>query len=188
MDKVFYELSQSQKSIWYLEQKYPGTYMNNISGTIRYVGTIDYDALRKAVSLVIKNNEGLRIRIHDENGEPLQYAAPFEDKELEYFDFSMSGLEELYAWDVKETKRPFPLYDSDLFFFTVIKIDDRNGGVLVRLHHIISDAWNMSVVGNQITAYYAALRRNLPYEDRPKPSFFEHLKNEKIYESSERFL
>ena len=188
MDKVFYELSQSQKSIWYLEQKYPGTYMNNISGTIRYVGTIDYDALRKAVSLVIKNNEGLRIRIHDENGEPLQYAAPFEDKELEYFDFSMSGLEELYAWDVKETKRPFPLYDSDLFSFTVIKIDDRNGGVLVRLHHIISDAWNMSVVGNQITAYYAALRRNLPYEDRPKPSFFEHLKNEKIYESSERFL
>ena len=188
MDKVFYELSQPQKSIWYLEQKYPGTYMNIISGTIRYVGTIDYDALRKAVTLVIKNNEGLRIRIHEENGEPLQYASVFEEKELDYFDFSTTGLESLYAWDVKETQRPFPLYDSDLFSFTVIKIDDSNGGVLVKLHHIISDAWNMSVIGNQITAYYAALRRNLPYEDAPKPSFFEHLKNEKAYESSERFL
>lgn len=188
MDRVYYELSQAQKSIWYLEEKFPGTHMNVICGTFRYIGTIDYEALRMSVALVIKNNEGLRIRIHREDGEPLQYAAPWEERELDYFDFSKTGPESLYAWDEKETRRPFTLYDSDLFYFALIKIDERNGGVLIKMHHIISDGWNMALVANKITAYYSAIRRNLPYEDVPNPSFFEHLKSEKVYESSERFI
>jgi len=45
----YYELSQPQKSIWYLEQKYPDTCMNVVAGTLRFKGQIDYAVLDEAI-------------------------------------------------------------------------------------------------------------------------------------------
>lgn len=184
----FYELSQPQKSIWYLEQKYPNTCMNVVAGTLRFKGEIDYALLTRAVQLLIRNNETLRIHIKEEDGEALQFLTPDHPRDLEFVDFSQGkGFEDLFAWDEVQTQIPFSIIDSDLFYIAILKIDEENGGFYVKLHHLISDAWTMSVVGNTVIEYYTMLKNDPSFEGSMKPSFFEHLDNEKVYEASSRF-
>ena len=185
----YYELSQPQKSIWYLEQKYPGISMNIVAGNLRLKGDIDYPAFIQAIKLFIKNNEGLHIHFSENDGEVRQYAVPYEENDIDFFDFSQSGgFDALYKWDEAQTKIPFPLIDSDLFYFAVFKIDEQTGGTYAKLHHLISDAWTMSIYGNEIMAYYSAIKEGKSFEDKPWPSFFEHLESEKKYEVSQRFV
>lgn len=185
----YYELSQPQKSIWYLEQKYPDTCMNVIAGTLRFTGLIDYTILEAALQLMIMNNDALRIHFREKEGEASQYLTTYIKKELDFVDFSQgNGLTDLFAWDEEQTKIPFKVIDADLYYFAILKIDDNNGGFYAKLHHLISDAWTMSVVGNQVVAYYTAIKNAVPFEDVSKPSFLEHLNNERKYEDSDRFI
>ena len=184
-----FELSQPQKSIWYLEQKYSDTCMNVIAGTLRLKGRIDYAALAAAIQLTIKNNDGLRIHFREDDTEASQFLTPYTEKEVDFLDFSQGrGLEDLYEWDKKLTNIPFNIIDSDLFYFAVFKIDEQNGGAYAKFHHLISDAWTICIMANGIMEYYSMLKNNIPFEDVKMPSFFEHLINERAYESSDRFL
>lgn len=184
----FHALSQPQQSIWYLEQKYPGTCMNVIAGTLRFKGEVDYDALTEAIRLLIKNNDGLRIHFRETEGEVREYLTSYEEKHIDFLDFSRGqGFEDLFRWDEEETHIPFELIDSDLYYFAVLKIDGNNWGFYAKLHHLISDAWTMSIIGNEVMRYYELLKKNIPVEEAKRPSFFEHLANEEKYEQSERF-
>ena len=185
----YFALSQPQKSIWYLEQKYPDTCMNVIAGTLRLKGQIDYAALERAINLTIRNNDGLRIHVREKDGDASQYLSPYTEKKLDFIDFSRgNGVDDLYRWDAEQTKIPFDLYDSDLCYFAIFKLDDENGGVYSKMHHMIADAWSISVTANAVMGYYSAMKNELPIEDVSKPSFFEHLASEKKYEESERFI
>ena len=185
----YFELSQPQESIWFLEQKYPNTCMNIIAGSLRLKGQIDYDALSVAIRLTIQNNDGLRIHFREHNSEASQFLTPYIEKPVKFIDFSQGrGSQDLYAWDKEQTQIPFSVIDSDLFCFTIFKIDDENGGVYCKLHHLISDAWTICIVANSVVEYYSLLKTNTPFENTAKPSFFEHLVNERAYQKSDRFI
>ena len=187
--REYFELSQPQKSIWYLEQKYPDTCMNTIAGTLRFKGCIDYEALEKAIHLFIENNAAMRMHFREKDGTAIQFVTPFTEKKLDFFDFSeMDGQNDRYKWDEEQTRTPFAVYDSDLYYFAIVKIDENNGGFYAKLHHLISDAWTMGILGNEIVAYYSAVKNGQPLIDEMKPSFIEHLANEKRYELSDRFI
>ncbi|NJD04771.1 MAG: amino acid adenylation domain-containing protein [Ruminiclostridium sp.] len=182
----YYPLTHPQKGIWYTEKLYPGTGIGNISGTIKIKGDIDYSLLEKAVNLMLEKNDSLRLRIIQKDNDINQYVSPYIYCKLDYFDFSEQGLDKLYEWDTFQTQTPFLNFDSDLFYFALIKMNDNFGGIYVRLHHIIGDAWSM-VMLSEIMRYYNNLSNGTVINESNKPSYIEYILDEEHYINSNRF-
>lgn len=188
-DKVFYQLSESQKSIWYLEKAYPGTSINIIAGTLRMKGEVSYSALEKALNLFVKKSDAMRLRIHEEDGVATQSVVEYEAFKVDHFDFSNSGgLKQLFIWDEGKTRTPFNVIDNPLFYCATFKVSGEEGGFYMKMHHLCSDAWTMGIFTRQVVDLYSKIRRNEEVDDSPNPSFIEHLANEAEYEKSDRFL
>jgi len=180
-----YPLTHQQKGIWYMEKLYPDTSIGVIAATLRVKGTVDLDLVESATNLFIEKNEAIRFQFTEENGEPVQYVAPYEPVRFDRYEFSSN--EELYRWDETQSALPFLLTDVPLFYCALIRVGENDGGLYVRFHHLISDAWTMSLLANQIFEYYAVLQEGCTVDPTPLPSYTAYIENEKKYLASKRF-
>lgn len=180
-----YPLTHQQKSIWYMEKLYPDTSIGVVAATLRVQGTLNLDLIESAINLFVEKNDAIRFRITEENGEPVQYISPYEPVSFDRYEFSSN--EELYRWDEIQSALPFQLTDAPLFYFALIRVGENDGGFYVRFHHLISDAWTMSLLGNQVFEYYAALQEGCPISPTPLPSYTAYIESEEKYLASKRF-
>ncbi len=190
--KSFHPLTSPQLSIWYTERMYTGTSISNVAGTLRIKENVDFILLEKAIQLFIKNNDGIRLRFClDENGNPQQYVSEYVERKIQFIDFSIHEDAEkaFYDWNSEKTLKPFELLDSDLYCYTLVKISDTDGGLYIITHHLISDAWNMSLMGNTIIDYYVKLKSENTDENAflPKPSYLSFIENDIAYKTSNRY-
>lgn len=181
-----FPLTHAQMGIWNIEKIYPFTSIGNIAGTLKIKDKVDFDILERAINLLIEKNDCLRLRFIEEDGEPRQYVSEYKFKKIDYLDFSTRPIEELYAWDEQQTRMPFNLIDSELCYFAMIKINENEAGFYSKTHHLISDAWTMTILGSRIIKYYWQLKNNFLNMD-VEPSYIEHVSSEKEYLKSKRF-
>ncbi|MGE5613661.1 MAG: amino acid adenylation domain-containing protein [Bacillota bacterium] len=186
-DFELYPLTIPQKSIWYTEKMYPDTSINIIAGTLRIKENVNPEILEKAINIFIEKNDSMRIRLVETDGEPRQYISDYEYKRIDFIDFSGRDISDLYKWDEQQTKTPLRLFDSDLYYFAIIKVSDNDVGFYVKCHHLISDAWSISLLGNQIMTYYSLLKRGAPVPEGNNPSYIDYIASEQDYMQSERF-
>jgi amino acid adenylation domain-containing protein len=192
-EAYFYPLTSPQLSIWYTEQTYPGTSISNVAGTMRIKERADFDAMEKALNLSIKVNDGMRIRIcRDKEGRPQQYIAPYEYKHIEYLDFSkaQNPIEMLYEWDKAATRKPFDMEDADLFRYGMIKLADNDACFFINIHHIIADAWSLTLLTNMVLDFYYKIvnGERLDISQNLYPSYTSFIESEKQYHESNRFI
>lgn len=190
---TFYPLTSPQLSIWYTENIFPGTSISNISGTMRIKDEFSFDILEQVVNLLIKTNDSLRIRIClNEDGQPCQYIVPYGYMAIEFVDFTAydEPIQAMYTWDTLEKMKPFKLIDHDLFRFVIFKLGDMDGGIYLNVHHIISDAWSMSLAGNDAIGYYNLLKADSREASDviQKPSYAIFVQAEQEYVRSNRFI
>ena len=119
-----YALSHPQQRIWYAEMLHPGTGMWNNAGTLKIRGRLDFTLLEKAVNVMLRDYETLRIRIGEKDGVPYQYVAAYVPQTIDVVDFSGRGVEKLYDWDSIQTQTPMPMVDSSLFYFAFLRLGD----------------------------------------------------------------
>jgi amino acid adenylation domain-containing protein len=150
-----YPLTEAQKRIWFNEQIYPGTPINNIGGFVRIKGTISFSRLQEAIFRFIELHEGLRIQLLDSE-EPLQLVSDSKPTDIQIYDFSLYlDKERMFnEWVQEEAKKPFHLYNSPLFRFAFFHLGTNDNGYLIKLHHIIADMWSVSLLTNQIRKFY----------------------------------
>lgn len=187
-DNTLHQLSESQKSIWYLEKAYPGLSLNIVAGTLRLKGEICYDAISKALNTFVKRHDSMRIRINEKDGVAYQYVTEHEEFKVDYLDFSArGGLKELFEWDEATTKTSFDIIENPLFYCACFKINDEESGLYMKMHHLISDAWTMGLATRQIIDLYSKIKRGQAVDESPAPSYIDHLARIAEYEESARF-
>lgn len=180
-----YNLTIPQKAIYLAEQYSSGTSLNSIGGNLIIEENVNLDLLEKALNIFVKNNDALRIRIHMENGTPMQYISPYEPFYLKrVFLKEKSDLEGLTSEIINA---PFTFLDSTLFYFSLFKFEDGSGGFNVSLHHIISDAWSMSLLVDSVLKIYSNLLNNTPINEDVNYSYLDFIKNEQDYFNTSRF-
>lgn len=180
-----YPLTHPQMGIWYMEKLFPNISMGNVCGTLRFQADVDYELLERALNLFIEKNDAVRLRITESEGQPRQYVSEYSYRKLEFFDFSRD-INELYKWDEKQSRIPFDIIDSDLFYIALIKTGEI-GGFYIKMHHLAADAWSMSSCGNQVIEYYSMLKNGLEIPPGNRASFFESIESEALYRKSARF-
>ncbi len=182
-----YPLTYSQKSIYYTEKLYQGTSINNVVGTVKIQTNVDFKLLSEAINIFIKNNDGIRIKVVEQNGQLLQYVEDFADFNFEMVDFSGRDRKEFFAWEEKEALIPFDFFDNYLFSFTLFKLNETEGGFLYKSNHIISDAWSMGLVGSNVVDIYSKLLEKVDVENNAI-SYEKHILDEQEYILSEKFI
>ncbi|EJR97191.1 non-ribosomal peptide synthetase [Bacillus mycoides] len=183
-----YPLSHPQRRIWYTEVIHSGKGICNLRFLFKLHRKMDYSKLNRVVNRVISENDGLCIRLK-ENGhqEPEQYFIKHEEQEFEFFDFSsVEDSDLLEKWIEQKTKETFTLFNSDLYYFALIKLNDNECAVFGNVHHIIMDGLSIQIFTSQIAKYYYEMH-NETEEGEIRNSYVQFLANEQTYLNSIRF-
>lgn len=185
MEKLFYDLTSSQNSIWLTEEFMSKTSMNIIGGYFLVDDVVNFDALNKALNLYRKNNDAIQLRFCTVNGIPKQYLAEYVIKHIPIIE--LNSKEELEKSINNFVKIPFTLIDTELFDCVLFKLPNGHGGFYAKFHHLISDAWTMGLFISEVANYYSDIinKRDINYASNP--SYIDYIKSEKDYIASNRF-
>ena len=184
----YFPLSLSQLNIWNLEQALTGTSVNNISTTVRIRGKVDFAVLQQSINRVIESDASLRTQLTRVDGEVMQYHAPFLQEEFPVYDFSNTSLEGMESWENAVTRELIPLTGGPLYRFILFRDSENSGGVLVKLHHIISDGWSQVMLCNKISKTYLELLSGKEPSLEEAPDYQLHVQEEQDYLGSKAFF
>ena len=180
-----YELTNPQKSIWYTEEVFKGSNVNNIctSGTI--YENVDIELLKKAINTVVEYNDSFRIHINIENGITKQYISDYKTFNIDVeFINDASQLKQIQE---KQAKYSFNIIDSDLFKFKIAILKDKFACVILTANHIISDSWSMGLTIQEILRIYNSLKNGERLEVKTY-SYIDYIKSEQEYKASEKYI
>ncbi|MGG0386324.1 amino acid adenylation domain-containing protein [Priestia filamentosa] len=187
-NEEYYSLSHPQRRIWYTEVIHSGKGICNLRFLFKLHKKMNYSKLNQVVNRVISENDGLCIRLK-ENGhrEPEQYFVEHEEQEFEFFDFSSGEDSDLLEqWIEQKTQETFTLFNSDLYYFALIKLNDNECAVFGNVHHIIMDGLSIQIFTSQIAKYYYEIHSETD-EGVLRNSYVQFLINEQTYLNSIRF-
>lgn len=184
----YFNLTNPQIGIWETEKFFGGTSIGNIGGTLLLKEEINIEIWQKAINKLIEVNDAIRLRINLKDGKPIQYLSNHKNKVFNIVDFAGKTKEEQDAWISEKMQTPFELLKSDLFEVFILKSWNGEQGYYFKLHHIIADAWTVSLIGTETLEYYRKLMKGESIENEVKPSYLDFIKTEQEYLSSSRFL
>lgn len=153
-------LSFAQQRLWFLEQLEPGTPTYNIPAAVLLRGSLNVMALEQSLNEVVRRHAALRTTFATVDGQPVQRITPALTLTLRVIDLLGFPETEREAEALRLTKeeavRPFDLTRGPLVRCSLLQLDDAEHLVLFTIHHIVSDAWSMGVLIQELAALYEA--------------------------------
>ena len=178
-------LTNAQKSIWVTEQYYIGSSINNICGTAIIQERVDFDKLKKSIEIVCQKHDNFWLEFKIEDGNVRQVLS--ERTKIQIGTINIVSKKELEKEREKIVRTTFKLENSKLFNFYIFKFSDGKGAFMLNIHHLISDAWTLALICNEIIKTYSELKQNKTIETKAIYSYIDYIKSEKEYQKSEKF-
>ena len=157
-------------------EKFIGGAIGVICGSALMDADISVEEAQKAVNEIFRINDALRIRIVDDNGKPQQYVADYAEADIEVLHFGSKA--ELDSYAAEYAKEPLVFYGA-LAMIKIVLIPGKIG-LLAKLHHIISDAWTLSLIATQFNELIKG-------DEVQAFSYFDYIKEENEYVAGKRY-
>lgn len=155
-----YLTSFSQQRLWFIDQLRPHSWDYNLPIAMRILGQLDYQALERSFSLLVRRHEVLRTTFRAIDGEPMQFIAPAQDVTLSIVDLrDLEPAERAsQARDIVEDEAwtPFDLTDGPLFRTKLLRTEETEHVLVINFHHIVFDDWSEQVLMHELIASYKA--------------------------------
>ena len=184
MDKKMFKLTAPQRSIWNMDFFYSDTNICNICGSGLIKEDVNIDVLKKAINILVRENDSFRIRLALVEGEPCQYFVDFEEFDIEVVP--VSSIEDLKNFEDLFVQEKFSLFNSPLFKFKLARFPNGNTCVVLNIHHIISDSWSSGITIQEIVRIYHSLINGTSYES-PTFSYMNFIDSQDKYANSNKF-
>lgn len=155
-----YPLSFSQERLWFLEQIVNETQAYEIEGVYRINGLLNRDALASAFEFLVARHEVFSAGFFDRDGDAVQVLSePQWDLKVDSYAGKATDLDQqfLAQWLAKGRADKFNLSSGPLLKIRLLEVDNVSNILQVRIHHIISDGWSLSVFVKELAACYEAL-------------------------------
>ncbi|MEP6914054.1 MAG: condensation domain-containing protein, partial [Acidobacteriota bacterium] len=172
-DSFMFPTSFAQQRLWFLEQLDPGKSVYTMLYAVRFASRIDQRALAQSLAEIIRRHESLRTHFETVDGRPMQVVAQEPAFNLAVTDLRGLPPAEEYAAVQREAQRegeqPFDLAAGPLIRARVLLLEQGASGLLIAVHHIVSDGWSMGVLFQELAALYPAFSegRTSPLADSP---------------------
>lgn len=188
MQKNTYRLTYPQQNIMFVERFNKNSSINVITGLFNIKKDFNEKSCEKAINDVIKNNIAMRARVSEEEGEFSQYFCDYIYEEIEVVDMSSFSKEETLEYIDGIASQSLFALNSKLYSFKILKYSEDSGSILMSVHHIISDAWSCSKIGDQLLNTIENYSLKVEDEFEEQPSYIEYINSEVEYENSEKYI
>ncbi|WP_342755402.1 amino acid adenylation domain-containing protein [Pantoea sp. MBD-2R] len=156
-------LSFQQERLWFLSELDPDAAAYTIFNAFRLQGQLDEKALFAALETLVERHEALRTAICSQDGQAQQVIMPAYMPVQNSVDLTQTEGEAaeqaLHKLLRSEAARPFVLSDGKPFRVVLAKLAADEHALMLSLHHIISDAWSMTVLMGELAVIYHAYAR-----------------------------
>lgn len=163
-------LSAAQRRLWFLDRYEPGSSEYNSGGALRLTGPLDVAALSAALGALIHRHESLRTTFTERDGRPVQVIGASTGASTETADLSGAPVQQkdtdLDTLLHEFVHRPFDLAEGPLFRALLVTLGPTEHVLALGIHHIVVDAWSLSVLTRELGLLYRAAIRA---EDVPGP-------------------
>ena len=168
-------LTKPQKLIYDME-KYAGGAISVICGGMLIRGEKETAEMQAAVNELYRLNDALRIRVSESDGTASQKITEYAEQNIPVLRFESKA--ELDSYAEKYAKTPLDFY-GNLCEVSIVVLPEQYG-LLVKLHHIIGDAWTLSLLGTQFN-------RLMNGETVEAYSYADYVQTEEKYLESKRY-
>src|SRR5690606_36502408 len=187
-----FDLTGAQSGVWYAQQVDPAGAVYNVGQYVDLAGGLDAGLFQEALAAVAAETDALRTRIVDDAGVPRQEVLPpgaagggrpaADPVDLRgAADPEAAALELMLA----DMDTPVDLAEGPLHRFALIRIADDRHLWYQRYHHILADAYAISVITRRTAEVYTALAEGAD-PGRRFGALADVVAEEEAYEASER--
>ncbi|MEY9633423.1 amino acid adenylation domain-containing protein [Bradyrhizobium japonicum] len=172
-----YPLSFQQERVLYLNKlSSDGPLWNRISCK-RLVGRLDIAALKRAIDALVERHAVLRTRIALIAGTPFQSKHDTPDGTFELVEMpAQAGEDEARALLNREYQTPFTLEGGWLFKVVLVRRTEAETWLILKLHHIISDATTLRILWGDLKVAYNAALASAALPGKPAIGYFDYAK------------
>ncbi|HEX5884977.1 MAG TPA: amino acid adenylation domain-containing protein, partial [Pyrinomonadaceae bacterium] len=158
-------LSFAQSRLWFLEQLEPGSSAYTIPAAASMKGTLNYEALQRALFEIVQRHEALRTRFISTNGRPVQVIDQTGSVDLQTTDLRGTPDDErdsAVSNLLRQAAGGFNLERGPLFRAHLLQLADDHHILIVTMHHIVSDGWSIGVFIRELQHFYEAFAQDTP--------------------------
>ena len=182
-------LTRRQLDIWLAQETGHSGAEWQLGLFVRIEGTVDSDALRRAIRRAVREAEPCRAAFFQVDGQVFQRAIDDPDVELAFYDLNGSRHPVQEAREIASSIQHTPMpFTGPLFKFALFRTRPDEYYWFVCCHHIIIDGLGIALMGRRIAAIYSAIVSDAPIS----PAFFGSLEDlvasELEYEASTDYL
>ena len=157
-------------------EKFAGGAIAVICGSMLINGKKDLCEIKKAVNEIYRLNDALRIYISESEENVLQNVTEYTEQEINALCFEDKTELDAYAEDY--AKKPLE-FCGNLCEINIVTLPEQYG-LLVKMHHIIGDAWTFSLLGTQFN-------KLMNGENVEAYSYTNYVESENAYIQSKRY-
>lgn len=154
-DKI--PLTQAQKQLWFLDQMGDnGTLAYKILISVQLKGSLNLEAMNRAVQQVVDRHDALRTKIDSQGN--FQQILPSLNIDISLIDLSNVDDRDFQVtqWFQQDNLKPFDLATAPLFRAQILKLEKQLHLLVLTAHHIVTDGWSMGIIVQEIAQLYSA--------------------------------
>ncbi|WP_027341358.1 non-ribosomal peptide synthetase [Hamadaea tsunoensis] len=146
-----YELTETQRALWFLQRAYPDNYSYNVTRAFRLTGAVDPDRVAAALDAVTARHPSLRLAVHSVDGGPRATVAPTLRVALHHVDGSDVDSD---RWVDTFATTPFDLEHDPVLRAALVR-RPADWLLVLSLHHIACDVASLTVLLADFLRAYA---------------------------------
>ncbi|WP_237478542.1 non-ribosomal peptide synthetase [Lichenibacterium dinghuense] len=158
--------SYGQQRMWFFERMQPGSALYTVQHTEQLSGSLDADALRRALDALIRRHDALHVTFEERDGRPVQVPRAPAPADVAFHDVAdlpqASRSREIEKVFRELVTRGFDLERGPLARFALLSIRPDQQLLMMVVHHIVCDLWSVGVLVRDLKALYGAFRSGAP--------------------------
>ena len=152
-----FPLTEGQQALWFLYRLAPQSSAYNLTFSAKFTPHIDIPSMEKAFELLFKRHPLLDVTFSDSDGQPKQRYRRDNGVDFREHDTIALNKEQLDERLVEHANQPFDLENGPVIRLELFRVVDGHVA-LMTMHHIISDAWSVTVLLQDLIESYFSIR------------------------------
>jgi len=175
----------SQYQLWIDQQAHPDSTHLNVGGMGFINGRLDIPLFRKAMKILVDNNEALRLLPLIDGRQKL--IDDWNEELLEFEDFSADKdpTQATIQWWKKSFLKPFLLDGkSRPWRIGLLRVHEKRYAITFRYHHMFMDGYGVALVLQKLGVIYKKVYNNISYQEEQERDYLQFIADSTHYSES----